>query len=74
MVPIVGGYELDSHIGSTPLITVNGFLLAIGGVVMVMRQTVRAAGNVSVPAKTVTPDATAKRAAAKNAPAKRKKS
>lgn len=74
LVPIVGGYELDSHIGSTPLITVIGFLLAIGGVVVVMQQTVRAAGNVSVSAKTIAPDAPAKRATTKNATAKRKQS
>lgn len=49
LVPIIGGYELDSHLGTTPFITVLGFLLAIGGVVIVMRQTVRAANKIPVP-------------------------
>ena len=54
LVPIIGGYELDSHLGTTPFITVLGFLVAIGGVVIVMRQTVRAANKMPVPAPNVT--------------------
>lgn len=49
LVPIIGGYELDSHLGATPFITVLGFLVAICGVVIVMRQTVRAANKLPVP-------------------------
>lgn len=47
LVPIVGGFEIDSHVGTTPLLTVIGFLLAIGGIFVVMRQTVRAANVAS---------------------------
>lgn len=43
LVPIVGGFEIDSHVGTTPLLTVIGFLVAIAGVFIVMRQTVKAA-------------------------------
>lgn len=53
LIPIVGGFEIDSHVGTTPLLTVIGFLVAIAGVFAVMRQTVKAANA----------------AAAKNAPA-----
>lgn len=56
LVPVIGGYELDSHLGTTPFITVLGFLVAIGGVVMVIRQTLRAANSLPVPkASTVAP-------------------
>lgn len=59
LVPIIGGYELDSRLGTTPFITVIGFLLAIGGVVIVMRQTVQAANKLPVPkASTVAPQPT----------------
>ncbi len=49
LVPIIGGYELDSHLGTTPFITVVGFLVAIGGVIVVMRQTVKAANKLPMP-------------------------
>lgn len=59
LVPIIGGYELDSRLGTTPFITVLGFLVAIGGVVIVMRQTVRAANKMPDPkASTVAPQPT----------------
>ncbi|HET7060523.1 MAG TPA: AtpZ/AtpI family protein [Candidatus Saccharimonadales bacterium] len=48
LVPIIGGFELDSHLGTTPLLTVIGFLVAIAGVVIVMRQTVRTANQMPV--------------------------
>ena len=45
LVPIVGGYEIDSHVGSTPLITVIGFIIAMAGAGYVMWQTLQAANG-----------------------------
>lgn len=60
LVPIIGGYELDSHLGTTPTLTIIGFLIAIAGVVIVLRQTVQAAGKIPVPSqKTPAPKAVA---------------
>jgi F0F1-type ATP synthase assembly protein I len=49
LVPIVGAFELDSHFNTTPFLTVLGFLVAIAGVVFVLRQTLRAASRIPVP-------------------------
>jgi F0F1-type ATP synthase assembly protein I len=49
LVPIVGGFELDSRLGTTPLLTILGFILAIIGVGLVMRQTVQAANKIPAP-------------------------
>jgi F0F1-type ATP synthase assembly protein I len=43
LVPIVGGFELDRHWHTAPLLTIIGFVLAMGGVALVMRQTLQAA-------------------------------
>lgn len=57
LVPIIGGFELDSHLGTTPLLTVAGFVLAIAAAVLVMRQTLQTANKLPVPkAKSVAPD------------------
>jgi F0F1-type ATP synthase assembly protein I len=56
LVPIIGGFELDSHLGTTPLLTVVGFVVAIAAAVLVMRQTLQAANKLPVPkAKSVAP-------------------
>lgn len=56
LVPIIGGYELDSRLGTTPFITVTGFVVAIAGAALVMRRTSQVAGRMPVPkAATVAP-------------------
>lgn len=49
LVPIVGGYELDSHFGTTPLITVAGFVVAIAGAGLVMWRTLQVANKMPAP-------------------------
>ena len=36
LAPIIGGYELDQHLHMTPLLTIVGFLLAMGGMAVVL--------------------------------------
>lgn len=45
LVPIIGGYELDQRLKLTPLLTITGFLLAMGGMALVMWQTLQAANG-----------------------------
>lgn len=49
LVPIIGGYEIDTHTGLTPLVTIVGFLLAIVGTGFVMWQTLQSANKASTP-------------------------
>jgi F0F1-type ATP synthase assembly protein I len=51
LVPIIGGYELDQRLHTTPLLTILGFVLAMGGMTLVMWQTLQAANNLSLPKK-----------------------
>jgi F0F1-type ATP synthase assembly protein I len=41
LVPIIGGFKLDQHFNTAPKLTVVGFLLALGGIVLVLRQMLR---------------------------------
>ncbi len=36
LVPIIGGYELDHKLHLTPLLTIVGFVLAMGGMALVL--------------------------------------
>jgi F0F1-type ATP synthase assembly protein I len=49
LVPIIGGYEIDSHAGTTPVVTIIGFLLAMLGVGYVMWQTLQSANRANLP-------------------------
>lgn len=40
LVPIVGGFELDKHLGIGPALTIVGFLVAMAGVYIIMKRTV----------------------------------
>lgn len=51
LVPIIGGFELDKKLKTSPWLTILGFVLAMAGMALVMRQTVRAASQVSLPPK-----------------------
>src|SRR4051794_39016102 len=46
LVPIIGGFELDQKLKTAPLLTIVGFVLAMGGMALVMWQTLQAANNV----------------------------
>jgi F0F1-type ATP synthase assembly protein I len=39
LVPILGGYEIDRHWHTTPLLTIVGIIIAMIGVPLVLRQT-----------------------------------
>lgn len=49
LVPIIGGFELDSHLGTTPLLTVVGFIIAMIGFGLVIWQTTQTANSLPVP-------------------------
>lgn len=49
LIPIIGGYELDSKLGTTPLLTILGFLLAMAGSGLVMWRTLQVANDKPVP-------------------------
>jgi len=51
LVPIIGGFELDKHLNTSPLLTIVGFLLAMAGMALVMWQTVQAANQATMPTK-----------------------
>lgn len=38
LVPIIGGYELDRHLGTTPALTIVGFILAMAGSYVVIKK------------------------------------
>ncbi|HUD06129.1 MAG TPA: AtpZ/AtpI family protein [Candidatus Saccharimonadales bacterium] len=37
LVPIIGGYELDQHLKTSPYLTILGFALAITGTVLILK-------------------------------------
>jgi F0F1-type ATP synthase assembly protein I len=39
LVPIIGGFELDKHLGSTPVLTIIGFIVAMAGLFVVLKRT-----------------------------------
>jgi F0F1-type ATP synthase assembly protein I len=49
LVPIIGGFELDQRLKTSPLLTVVGFLLAMGGMAIVLWQTLQTANRMPVP-------------------------
>ena len=51
LVPIIGGFKLDEKLGTTPALIIIGFLLAMGGMALVMWQTLQAANQVPLPKK-----------------------
>jgi F0F1-type ATP synthase assembly protein I len=38
LVPIIGGFELDKHLGTTPALTILGFLLAMAGLFFILKR------------------------------------
>ena len=49
LVPIIGGFELDRRLNTSPLLTIVGFLLAMAGMAVVMWQTLQTANNLAAP-------------------------
>jgi F0F1-type ATP synthase assembly protein I len=48
LVPVVGGFELDKHLGLTPTLTILGFIIAMAGTSVVLwRQLQRVAPTIT---------------------------
>ncbi|HET7529131.1 MAG TPA: AtpZ/AtpI family protein [Candidatus Saccharimonadales bacterium] len=45
LVPIIGGYEIDKHLDTSPVFIIVGFLVAMAGTFLIMKQTVAAANS-----------------------------
>ena len=45
LVPIIGGFELDKHFGTTPVLTIIGFLLAMAGLFFTLKRTLAVAND-----------------------------
>jgi F0F1-type ATP synthase assembly protein I len=49
LVPIIGGFELDKALKTTPLLTIIGFVLAMVGMAAITWQAVQAANRLALP-------------------------
>lgn len=45
LIPILGGFELDQHFDTAPSFTIVGFVLAMGGMALVLWQTLQTANQ-----------------------------
>lgn len=52
LVPIIGGYELDKRLGSMPVLTIIGFLLAMTGLFFILKSTLATADQRYKPKET----------------------
>ncbi len=56
LIPIIGSYELDSRLGTTPLVTIVGFVIAMVGFGLVLWRTTQVASQTPTPkARSVNP-------------------
>ena len=51
LVPIIGGFELDQRLETTPALTIVGFLLAMCGMAIVLWQMMRTVSELPIPSK-----------------------
>lgn len=49
LVPIIGGFQLDKALDTSPVFFISGFVLAMTGMGLVMWRTVQAANRVPAP-------------------------
>ena len=45
LVPIIGGFKLDEALNLTPVLTIIGFIVAMGGMALVMWRTLQVANQ-----------------------------
>ena len=45
LVPLIGGYELDSHLHIFPVLTITGFVLAMLGTFVIMKRMLKGAAD-----------------------------
>jgi F0F1-type ATP synthase assembly protein I len=55
LVPIIGGFELDNQFETSPFLFILGFVLAMAGMYLVMKQTVKTANSIEVPVAIIKP-------------------
>lgn len=41
LVPIIGGFEIDKHAGTSPALTIIGFVVAMAGMAGILKWTIR---------------------------------
>ena len=51
LVPVIGGFELDDRLETTPVFIITGFVLAMAGIALVFWRTLQEAAKVEVPKK-----------------------
>jgi protein-S-isoprenylcysteine O-methyltransferase Ste14 len=51
LVPIIGGFELDRRLHTTPLLIITGFLLAMAGMALVLWQMLQTVNSLPPPKK-----------------------
>jgi len=51
LLPIIGGFKLDEHFNTAPLLTIIGFLTAMAGMALVLWRTLQVASQVEIPKK-----------------------
>ena len=49
LVPIIGGFELDKRLKTSPWLTIVGFILAMAGMALVMWRSLQIANSQPVP-------------------------
>jgi F0F1-type ATP synthase assembly protein I len=49
LLPVIGGYELDQKLETSPWLLLTGFVLALAGVALVMWRTVKVASKQPIP-------------------------
>ncbi len=54
LVPIIGGFKLDEVLHLTPLLTITGFVLAMGGMALVLWRMLREASEITIPKPKIT--------------------
>lgn len=52
LVPIIGGFELDKHLHTSPWLILVGFVIAMAGTYVVIKRMLAEYGNVSVSSAT----------------------
>lgn len=45
LVPIIGGFELDKHLHTTPALTIVGFIIAMAGLFFILKRTLEVADS-----------------------------
>ena len=51
LVPIVGGFQLDQWLNTTPVLTITGFFVAMVGIGLVFWQIMQTANQIQAPKK-----------------------